>query len=104
QVQYSDIFYNLGAKTMLIKIYVETDEKEALLSLIASFTIYLKRNKKIASNIKQTYLNFTSLIYKILKAKPYQLATIREEIRTIPLLTDRRWLLTISKLSKKTTK
>ena len=80
---------------MLIKIYYEIDEEEALLSLIASFTIYLKRNKKIASNIINTYLNFTSLTYQIIKAKPNKLPAILEKIKTIEPLTDRRWLISI---------
>lgn len=104
QVQYSDIFYNLGAKTMLIKIYFETEEEEALLSLIAAFTIYLKRNKKIATNIKQTYLNFTSLLYQLLKAKPLKIPIIQQAIKSTPLLTDRLWLLKASALKEKLVK
>ncbi len=100
-VKYSDMVYNLGAKTMLIKIYFETDEEEALLSMIASFTIFLKRNKKISNNIRQTYLNFTSLLYQLLKAKPHKLLGIREKIRTTELLTDRRWLLKASEITQK---
>ena len=95
QVEYSDIVYNLGAKSMLIKIYFETNEEEALLSIIASFTIYLKRNKKITNNIRQTYLNFTSLLYQLLRAKPPKLPALKEKIETVKLLTARRWLLNI---------
>lgn len=96
QVQYSDIFYSLGAKTMLIKLYYEIGEEEALLSLIASFTIYLKRNKKIASNIINAFLNFTALTYQIVRAKRFKIPTIIEKIKTIEPLTNRRWLLSIS--------
>lgn len=95
QVQYSDIFYNLGAKTMLIKIYYETDEEEALLSMIASFTIYLKRNKKIAHNFRLTYLNFTNYLYKIIRTKPSKLPDILEEVKEVKLLANRRWLLSL---------
>ncbi len=101
RVQYSDIFYNLGAKTMLIKIYFETDEEEALLSMLASFTIYLKRNKKIANNILQTYLNFTSLLYQILKAKANKMVEIQGKIKITELLTDRQWLLNASQQAVK---
>ncbi|MFK7984167.1 MAG: hypothetical protein AB8G86_29605 [Saprospiraceae bacterium] len=93
QVQYSDIFYVLGTKTILLKIYFETDEEEALLSMIASFTIYLKRNKKIAQNIKHTYLNFTNYLYKIIRAKRVKLLAIIEEIKRVQPMTNRRWLL-----------
>lgn len=95
QVQFTDIFYNLGAKAMLIKIYYEMDEEEALLSMIASFTIFLKRNNKIAPNFRQTYLNFVSLVYKILKMKAPNVLTIKETIATTNPLTDRRWLLKV---------
>lgn len=93
QVQFSDIFYNLGARTMLIKIYHETNEIEALLSNLASFSIYLKRNKKITNNIRQTYLNFTSLLYKLIRVKPNKITALKEKINQTTLLTDRRWLL-----------
>ncbi len=101
QVEYSDLFYNLGAKSMLIKIYVETEEEEALLSLIASFTIHLKRNKKIANNIRQIYLNFTTLIYQLMKAKASKIPIIQEKIKATEPLTDRRWLLRTSELLQK---
>jgi hypothetical protein len=100
QVQFSDVFYTLGAKSMLIKIYFETDEEEALLSLLASFTIYLKRNKKIANNIKETYLNFTSLLYQLLKAKPDKLPVVVEKIRNVELLANRKWLLNAININK----
>lgn len=93
QVQYSDIFYVFGTKAMLLKIYFETDEEEALLSMIASFTIYLKRNKKIANNFKQTYLNFTNYLYKIIRAKSSKLPQLIEEIKQVQPMANRRWLL-----------
>ena len=72
------------------------NEEEALLSMLASFTIYLKRNKKVAPNIRQTYLNFTTLLYQLLRAKASKIGTIQEKIKNIPLLTDRQWLLKAS--------
>lgn len=95
EVKYSDIFYNLDAKTMLIKIYYETKEEEALLSMIASFTIYLKRDSQISLNFRQAYLNFTKLLYQFLKAKPPKVLGILEKIKTTEPLTDRRWLINI---------
>jgi len=93
QVQYSDVYYVLDTKVILLKIYFETDEEEALLSMIASFTIYLKRNKKIANNVKQTYLNFTNYLYKILRAKPSKLPNLIEDIKQVQPIANRRWLL-----------
>ena len=94
-VQYSDIFYYLGAKEMLLKIYFEEKEVEALFALIASFSIYLRRNKKISDNFKNTYLNFAAILQQILRAKPDRIPSIVERIRKTELLTSRNWLLSI---------
>ncbi|MCI5081706.1 MAG: hypothetical protein MRY78_08445, partial [Saprospiraceae bacterium] len=48
QVAYSDLNYYLGARVMLAKIYHESGAEEPLLSLLAAFTIFLKRNKQIS--------------------------------------------------------
>lgn len=95
KVAYSDVFYTLGAKTMLLKIYYENNELESLLSLIASFSIYLKRNKKIGKNYRDTYLNFTSLLHQVTKAKKGKTSKILEKIYQTELLSNRRWLLEV---------
>lgn len=95
QVRYSDIFYNLGAKTMLIKIYYETNEEEALLSMLASFTLFLKRNKKITKELRNIYLNFTTFLNRILRIKPAKKDQLMLEIKQTKLVTNRNWLLQI---------
>jgi hypothetical protein len=94
-VEYSDVFYTLGAKTMLLKIYYENDEIEALLSLIASFSIYLRRNKKISNNYRATYLNFTTFLHQIVRSTKEKLPFIIEKINQVELVTSRSWLLQI---------
>ena len=100
QVKYSDIFYNLGAKAMLIKIYYETNEEEALLSNLASFTIFLKRNKKITSDVREIYLNFTNLLNRLLRSKREKIEAVLLEIKQKDLLTNRSWLIEIGNLLK----
>ena len=95
-VEYSDMFYSLGAKTMLLKIYYENEEIEALFALISSFSIYIRRNKKIAQNFKLTYLNFISLLKQILRARPAKMQKVIEKIKATELLINRRWLLGIA--------
>jgi len=94
-VAYSDVFYSLGAKTMLLKIYYENDELESLFSLIASFSIYLRRNKKISNNFRETYLNFTQLLHQIVRSNKEKLPAIKERIDQTELVTNRSWLLQI---------
>ncbi len=47
KVEYTDIQYNLGAKTLLLRTYYDLEENEALLSLTRSFKQYLNRNRLI---------------------------------------------------------
>ena len=78
---------------MLAKIYYETNEENALLSLLAAFTVFLKRNKNISADLKKTYLNFCHFLFQIIRKKKKHLPKLREEIRITKLLTDRAWLL-----------
>jgi len=93
QVEFTDIHYSLGAKTMLIKIYYETQETEAFLSLLSSFNIYLRRNKLVSREIKAAYLNFTSILQQISVAGKERQQAIAEKIKRAPQLTARTWLL-----------
>jgi hypothetical protein len=95
QVSYSDLNYYLGARVLLAKLYYETAAEKALLSLLASFTIFLKRNQEISGAIKQTYLNFCELLFQIIRCKPQQIGVLHEKISTTTLLSDRTWLLAI---------
>ena len=90
KVEFSDLVYQLGSRTMLAKIYTELDEKNALFSLLISFKMFLKRNKNISDNIRMTYLNFCNILSAIVRGKTKD---ISEKIEQTTLLTDREWLL-----------
>ncbi|MBX2874235.1 MAG: hypothetical protein KTR30_19100 [Saprospiraceae bacterium] len=95
QVALDDLNYALGARVMLAKIYYETEEENALLSLLAAFSLFLKRNRKISANIKHTYQNFCDLLFQLIRRNPKKLLMIRKKIEETSLLTDRSWLLSI---------
>ncbi len=95
QVALDDLNYALGTRVMLAKIYYETAEENALLSLLAAFSLFLKRNRKISANIKHTYLNFCDLLFQLIRRNPKKLSNIRKKIESTSLLTDRGWLLSI---------
>ena len=96
QVALDDLNYALGARVMLAKIYYETDEEIALLSLLAAFSLFLKRNRKISANIKQTYQNFCDLLFQLVRRNPKQLHVVKKKIEETNLLTDRGWLRSIA--------
>jgi hypothetical protein len=64
-----DIFYLLGAKCLLLKIYYETENTEAFYALTESFYVYLRRNNQIADFQKEAHLNFTKVIKQMMKLK-----------------------------------
>jgi hypothetical protein len=68
-VEFSDIFYHLDAKVLLIKIYYETEDFEPLLSLIASSGIYLRRSKLISDYQRGIYINFLNYVRKMARCK-----------------------------------
>ncbi len=103
-VEFTDIFYDLGAKTMLLKIYFEEEEDEPLFSLIEAFRIYLKRNKKVSDNQRKAYANMIKLANKIYRQKLKQGLTARlspakrqvqliREIRATEPVANSAWLL-----------
>ena len=95
QLNFSDLFYHMGSRTVLIKTYYESEEIESLLSLLASFSNFLRRNKKIAPGLKKTYLNFCNLLFNILKNNPKKRDRIKEEIQRTQPLAERSWLLKV---------
>lgn len=101
QVQFSDVYYNISAKAMLLKIYYEINEGEALFALIASFSIYLRRNKKIAKDVRESYLNFTTILGRIVRAHKEKYPTIIEKIKETKYLYNRNWLLEICQPKKR---
>ena len=86
---------------MLLKIYYETSEGEALFALIASFSIYLRRNKKIAKDIRESYLNFTNTLGRIVRAHKEKYPSIIEKINDTKHLYNRNWLLEICQPKKR---
>lgn len=92
-VEFSDIHYSLDAKATLLKIFYETEEIDAMLSLISSFKIFLKRNKHIAKNIRESYMNFASLLYQIHRKGTSQKSSLIKTIQMTKVLNARSWLL-----------
>ncbi len=90
KVEFSDIYYVLDTKEMSIKIYYETGEYDALESLLESFQIYLRRNKTISDNVRESFMNFIRIMTKAVKGNTKNLES---EIENTSPLTAKTWLL-----------
>ncbi|MEO0471596.1 MAG: hypothetical protein AAF206_18345 [Bacteroidota bacterium] len=50
QVEFTDVYYHLSAKSILLKIYFEIEDEDALLYHIQAFQVFLRRNKHISKS------------------------------------------------------
>lgn len=99
RVEFTDVFYSLDTRKMMLMIYLEQGAEEPLYSLVSSFKLYLRRNKLISENNRQAYTNFVNLVHAIQRASsrvtsPDQLAARIQE--TQPLV-EESWLLAQAK-------
>lgn len=95
QFESKHIIVSLNAKTMLLKMYYEKDEIDALESLLDSLRAYLKR-KEVIGYHKANYLNIIKYTRKLVRVNPYdkqKCLVLKEEIATASPLTERPWLL-----------
>ncbi len=97
EVEFTDIHYKYGSKSMLLEIYFEKNETEAFYSLESSFKILLMRDKILTNDIKTSYLNFirfTARLYKLKYNKEeHKLAKLRTKIEQTSNINGRNWII-----------
>jgi hypothetical protein len=97
KLTYGDIFLQLDAKVMLLKIYYETDDFDALDAHLRSFQQFLQRKKTALTYHQQNYLNIihcTKLLVETNLHDKTAAANLENTIRTMQPLTEREWLIT----------
>lgn len=93
---FDDVLHNLDARRMLLRIYYDLDEIDALLSHIDSFKVYIKRQKNIGYH-GVNYLNLIKYTTKIIKNNKNKkiLEKIKSEIIVEKNVAEKDWLLEI---------
>jgi hypothetical protein len=61
-VDFTDLYYSLDSKAMLLRIYYELGEMNPLSSLLDSFRVFLKRNKQVSEYQRTLYLNMIKYV------------------------------------------
>jgi hypothetical protein len=95
KVEYDDLFMNIDAKMMLLKIYYKNKSFDALEALIQSFKTFLQR-KEVMGYHKNNYLNILSFVKKIISLPSFDLLAkekLHSEIESTEPLTEKKWLL-----------
>lgn len=67
QVQYQDVFYLLGGRSMQLKIYYEMQDDEALEAGLHAFDNSLRRDRLLPDYRKTGYREFVRLLRKLMK-------------------------------------
>lgn len=97
QVEYDDVFLNLDAKLMLLRIYFELNEIEVLDSFIKSFRRFLQR-KVLMGYHKTNYLNILHFAQKIMELNHFDKKAQEQlisEIEAAEQLPEKDWLLSL---------
>ncbi|MDP5169058.1 MAG: hypothetical protein NWR72_02345 [Bacteroidia bacterium] len=86
-VEFPDIFYQLGARVILIKCYYRLRDLEGLESAIHSFAGWLRRNRQVSAYQRKVHLNLLRFTRKLamLRAR-LQLFSHTEQQRQLDLL------------------
>lgn len=95
QMEHDDVLHNIMAKAMLVKMYYELEERESLSSLLASFKVFIHRQKGLGYH-KENYGNFVRVVSKLTMTNPYDpdaLQKLKQEVEAVDLLTEREWVL-----------
>ncbi|CAA6803398.1 MAG: Unknown protein [uncultured Aureispira sp.] len=95
QVDYKELFITLDAKVLLMKVYYQLDEYDALESFINSFKVFLRR-KDILAYHQEIYKNFIRMLQKLINLPPFNKAAkekLYKEIEGTQKLLEKKWLL-----------
>ena len=97
KVEFTDVYYHLDAKSLLLKTYYELGEEDALYSLFDAFKIYLRRNKLISEYQSEVYSNLIAYTRRLVTARHgsnrVNLDDLRKEILESKRVADLNWLL-----------
>jgi hypothetical protein len=91
QTDFEDVFRNLDARRMLLRIYYDTQAWDSLDAHLDNFKIYLYRQKDLGYH-QENYLNLIRFTRKLLNME-YEVATLRAEIESTVALVEKEWLL-----------
>ncbi len=96
RVDESDLLLNLDSRVMLLKMYYETEEWDALDALLSSFRVLLLRKKKVIGYHSANYLATLRFVQKLARLNfedKKAVASFRVETEAKKGLLEKEWLL-----------
>lgn len=94
-IEFTDVYYHLDSKSLLLKIYYETEDYEPLFSLLSTFAVYLRRSKIISEYQRSIYANQVKHVKRLAKIRSgsnYSLQKIKNAVVADSQIADIGWL------------
>ncbi len=95
RVEFRDVYYNMDARRMMVRMYFDTGEVDALDSLLHSFRIYLQRHRNIGYH-RELNFNFVRYVQRLIQLEPGDdqgVEKLRRKILNEQYLAERDWLM-----------
>jgi hypothetical protein len=94
EVELNDVFYQLDARTIILKCYYELDDQESFFYHASAFRLFLLRNRSVSEYQKNIYRNLIRFLSAILRAGVNlgKLQKIAAEIEREKNVADLNWL------------
>ncbi|MCI5057133.1 MAG: hypothetical protein MRY83_13555 [Flavobacteriales bacterium] len=94
-VQYADMYYELGGRSIILKIYYEMDDFQLFEANCNSFKMFLSRTKSISDYQKKIHMNFIKWSVRLFKLKEKGKKISKKfqgQIEETNELADRTWI------------
>lgn len=106
KVTFTEVYNNLLTRILLLKIYFETQDWQALEYFLETFRIYLIRNKQLGESRRKSGLNlikYTRNLFRLLESKPTltketflkKRQTLKKQIENNEKVLNKSWLLSV---------
>ncbi len=94
QVEFTDVYYQLDMRAILLKCYFETDDQVAYLYHVAAYRIFLSRNKQISDYQRTIYRNMIKYTTRLMRASGNipKIQLLLNEVNEVKQIADLNWL------------
>jgi hypothetical protein len=92
KLHFKEVGYFLNSRVILLKTFYEMDSIDPMLYFLASFMMYLRRNKQISKITRESNLNFAMLLNSIVNKLPSQTKGLMQKIEKTNPVSERAWL------------
>ena len=95
KVNFTDVHYQLDTRAIMLKIYFESEDHDALFYHATAFKTFIRRNRLISKYHKIIYSNLIRYTLKLTRAggNKKKIAALKKNIEETKQIADLRWLI-----------